>query len=431
MDDDFQKDLENQVRHSIIYKVVDDMLLEYELKKMPMDDSIHACLEAYTKHDLIQLAAQNGIEIRVSWNKGPIIDSLYEGIMNTMIERFLLLGDQNTKLLYRFSIGDFDSEEPTLEKFSFFLNVYPLAVQMGLIYSRGSRNGVKMTMPLEVKAALADFMSQTEDIKKQYQAKISTIKQIEEALLAAVHLYGAIPFSRVTDLWEIQYPNRKHDIDFYIFFWTMIPLVAIKHGHIFINHRIIANYRLVDSEYALDLYYHVLGKMDDDYYVPSKKEIRYYAQYPFNQHAPTYKKMKRLVSKLTPNLDMLLEFIESSIQSGDPLSDLMEQIQALDLIVFESDEQLYEFAELHTQLHNNTRLWENAGYTPTELARQLPDHLFDLPDTPQIPDNIIPLANYQRPADNKEKKQPDKKLGRNDPCPCGSGKKYKRCCWNK
>ncbi len=23
------------------------------------------------------------------------------------------------------------------------------------------------------------------------------------------------------------------------------------------------------------------------------------------------------------------------------------------------------------------------------------------------------------------------KTGRNDPCPCGSGKKYKQCCWNK
>ncbi len=23
------------------------------------------------------------------------------------------------------------------------------------------------------------------------------------------------------------------------------------------------------------------------------------------------------------------------------------------------------------------------------------------------------------------------KVGRNDPCPCGSGKKYKQCCWNK
>ncbi len=25
----------------------------------------------------------------------------------------------------------------------------------------------------------------------------------------------------------------------------------------------------------------------------------------------------------------------------------------------------------------------------------------------------------------------DKKIGRNDPCPCGSGKKYKKCCMNK
>ncbi|MCB9338662.1 MAG: SEC-C domain-containing protein [Lewinellaceae bacterium] len=23
------------------------------------------------------------------------------------------------------------------------------------------------------------------------------------------------------------------------------------------------------------------------------------------------------------------------------------------------------------------------------------------------------------------------KVGRNDPCPCGSGKKYKKCCMNK
>jgi uncharacterized protein YecA (UPF0149 family) len=24
-----------------------------------------------------------------------------------------------------------------------------------------------------------------------------------------------------------------------------------------------------------------------------------------------------------------------------------------------------------------------------------------------------------------------KKVGRNDPCPCGSGKKFKKCCMNK
>ncbi len=36
---------------------------------------------------------------------------------------------------------------------------------------------------------------------------------------------------------------------------------------------------------------------------------------------------------------------------------------------------------------------------------------------------------------NETSIKPDKKVkievGRNDPCPCGSGKKYKRCCLNK
>jgi uncharacterized protein YecA (UPF0149 family) len=27
-----------------------------------------------------------------------------------------------------------------------------------------------------------------------------------------------------------------------------------------------------------------------------------------------------------------------------------------------------------------------------------------------------------------QKKEYGQKIGRNDPCPCGSGKKYKKCC---
>ena len=40
------------------------------------------------------------------------------------------------------------------------------------------------------------------------------------------------------------------------------------------------------------------------------------------------------------------------------------------------------------------------------------------------------LANYQPPhsIDPRTSSIPTKKVGRNDPCPCGSGKKYKRCC---
>lgn len=42
-------------------------------------------------------------------------------------------------------------------------------------------------------------------------------------------------------------------------------------------------------------------------------------------------------------------------------------------------------------------------------------------------DNPIPLVRFL-PDLNKTTIVSEKKLGRNEPCPCGSGKKYKKCC---
>jgi hypothetical protein len=55
------------------------------------------------------------------------------------------------------------------------------------------------------------------------------------------------------------------------------------------------------------------------------------------------------------------------------------------------------------------------------------DHLYTLPEWDAI------LSEEEREAIVKEYKQSrtvhvEKKPGRNDPCPCGSGKKYKKCC---
>ena len=40
------------------------------------------------------------------------------------------------------------------------------------------------------------------------------------------------------------------------------------------------------------------------------------------------------------------------------------------------------------------------------------------------------FANYQpmQGIDSRMSSASTKKVGRNDPCPCGSGKKYKKCC---
>jgi len=46
------------------------------------------------------------------------------------------------------------------------------------------------------------------------------------------------------------------------------------------------------------------------------------------------------------------------------------------------------------------------------------------PDKPEDISNLEKLLNPPRPI----LKSGTKKLGRNEPCPCGSGKKYKKCC---
>ena len=48
-----------------------------------------------------------------------------------------------------------------------------------------------------------------------------------------------------------------------------------------------------------------------------------------------------------------------------------------------------------------------------------------IPPKPAPPAKKIPAA---RPPEEKPQVITKKKIGRNDPCPCGSGKKYKKCC---
>ncbi len=78
-------------------------------------------------------------------------------------------------------------------------------------------------------------------------------------------------------------------------------------------------------------------------------------------------------------------------------------------------------------------------YVDEELARQ--DHFevsdlvhpeFDRHSSFQAEEQSQPQAVPSQTMETYEKDEPyvrtDKKVGRNEPCPCGSGKKYKKCC---
>lgn len=56
--------------------------------------------------------------------------------------------------------------------------------------------------------------------------------------------------------------------------------------------------------------------------------------------------------------------------------------------------------------------------------RNVSQHRVDLDDA----STFLPVADLLLGEDHESAKPQRKKVGRNDPCPCGSGRKYKRCC---
>ena len=66
-------------------------------------------------------------------------------------------------------------------------------------------------------------------------------------------------------------------------------------------------------------------------------------------------------------------------------------------------------------------------YTPIALKERLKKRANEKIIDPYHLPTRKTLATYT-PSTSEDKSSPGEKVGRNDPCPCGSGKKYKKCC---
>lgn len=166
-------------------------------------------------------------------------------------------------------------------------------------------------------------------------------------------------------------------------------------------------------------------KGNKPFYVPAKEELLRYT----NDH----------YFEKTEQYNAFYEYVRKNLLDGDGLraKSLCEEIHdafAIDLgmvfvsealervgVVFGSEEQVNEMMRLMMEMSNNIRLWEHNGHAPQEIFEEFEKpHLRPLPKEPYRAgaSNVVPFVKKV-------------KIGRNDPCPCGSGKKYKNCCVNK
>jgi len=119
--------------------------------------------------------------------------------------------------------------------------------------------------------------------------------------------------------------------------------------------------------------------------------------------------------------DRLLQFAWGLLAYYGAVS-IMQLIEFYDFY-FEVEteaEKIHHFFQEMNEFHKNTRLWVLKGHTPNEMMEEELKHLRPLPE-----------KEYKSSSHGELTVIKGEKVGRNDPCPCGSGKKYKKCCLGK
>jgi len=218
---------------------------------------------------------------------------------------------------------------------------------------------------------------------------------------AAVNLYGIINRDEFVKIFN-DYNDEQTTAD-EVFILLLPNILKGKKWYGFYKEYIVHYCILERFDYADYLEKMQTGKPR---YLPSKEE---FIKYEFEEY-----KDSRHWNKL---LDFMLDsFINKkgilntykdiqtlSVFSGDinQISVIMEEHD----LEFNDINHAQKFFDKVTTAMNNTRIWENKGHTPEEMMR------FRKKTTPDEP--VIKI---------------NRKIGVNEPCPCGSGEKYKKCC---
>lgn len=153
-------------------------------------------------------------------------------------------------------------------------------------------------------------------------------------------------------------------------------------------------------------------KPDIDYYPFSKNQLINAGKGDYINDTP---EMKAFIAFLQNSYDLsendvnkIALDLTKMINTNSETMQMVEYMQSM--FEIPSFEYLQVLTSKLMELYNNTRQWAIKGHTPNELFQEEKEYLKPLPSGPLN----IPKSN--------------KKVGRNEPCPCGSGKKYKKCC---
>ncbi|GEM_PF-5493429 len=191
-----------------------------------------------------------------------------------------------------------------------------------------------------------------------------------------------------------------------------------------------------ESVYAVaeDIYENLLERQKGkEFYVPEKEELLKYASDSYVAYTPQLEKIEEFFgtinkgNRVTPK-EMAKEVCLSTHTCDDwNFESVFREIARLKYMM--TKKQIEEFIPLLDDLIKNMRFPVTCGYTIMEKPEYAEKYELDARRMYTV---MTEVDEYFERLSTKfvPKIQPVKaeKIDRNAPCPCGSGKKYKKCC---
>lgn len=226
---------------------------------------------------------------------------------------------------------------------------------------------------------------------------------IHDYATAAINLYGVISQEDFVNLFNSQ-NKKKTDID--EVFQTLLPHIIIDSNYCFWQEYLVcADFE--DSDFK-DVSYLLNSIGNKPRYIPNKQELLKYTDGEYYEETPQTRHLLRCLQSITDDPDQAEDMAHElcvACFNDSVISDMSDIINA-NFAHLKDHTEIRKITEALTDVSNNTRTWSNNGHTANEIFSK-----FTSP-------NLFPIKNTIKPPI----------ISRNGPCPCGSGKKYKRCC---
>ncbi len=234
-----------------------------------------------------------------------------------------------------------------------------------------------------------------------------------KCLEAGKYLYGVMTWDVLKELFALRYPHAEMEEIRELFDTTPMfyQWFTERDG------------RLVLNGFEKDGYYKHLEQQiqgDIPFYIPKKDEVEELYDRGCLISRENHAKLQDYIAE-TFGVDkdvagMKVHELYEAVNNRVRISDAVDTFAAggdgdpEGAFKFPSDEAQVKFIELYIEMSRECRIRDNRGHDYYEM--------------------VGIMAAKNRAADGTSRKTAVRrvKIGRNDPCPCGSGKKYKNCC---